>query len=58
MSVTREYWRDLCRQAAIEKDPHKLAQLNQEINSIILNAGRSTAPDAPAESKSKSATAS
>jgi hypothetical protein len=38
MPVTKERWRELCKQAAIEKDPQKLAALHQEISTIISNA--------------------
>jgi hypothetical protein len=38
MAVTKELWRELCRQAAIEKDPNKLVKLYDEINSILQRA--------------------
>jgi hypothetical protein len=56
MPVTKERWRELCRQAATEKDPQKLAALNQEISAIISNASRGSLPDQPGP-KSKSAAA-
>jgi hypothetical protein len=36
--VTKERWRELCRQAAIEKDPNKLVKIYDEINSILQRA--------------------
>jgi hypothetical protein len=38
MSVTKERWRDLCKQAAAEKDPDKLVKLCDEINAILQSA--------------------
>ena len=38
MSVTKERWRELCRQAAMEKDPKKLVKLCDEINAILQRA--------------------
>jgi hypothetical protein len=40
MSVSKERWRELCRQAALEKDPQKLAKLCDEINAILQRANR------------------
>ena len=56
MPVTKERWRELCKQAAVEKDPQKLAALNQEISTIIANASRSSQPGNRSE-KAKTATA-
>jgi hypothetical protein len=56
MSVTKERWRELCKQAAIEKDPQKLLRLYDEINSILQHANSASQPGNVAE-KSKSATA-
>jgi len=41
MSITKERWRDLCHQAATERDPEKLAKLNEEINCILQRASNS-----------------
>ena len=38
MTVTKERWRELCKQAARERDPEKLVKLNDEINSILQSA--------------------
>jgi len=38
MPVTKERWAELCRLAARERDPEKLAKLNNEINSILQSA--------------------
>jgi hypothetical protein len=38
MTVTKERWRDLCKQAAAEKDPDKLVKLCDEINAILQKA--------------------
>jgi len=38
MTVTKERWRDLCKQAAAEKDPDKLVKLCDEINAILQSA--------------------
>lgn len=38
MSVSKERWRELCRQAAMEKDPQKLVKLCDEINAILQRA--------------------
>ena len=38
MTVTKERWRDLCNQAAAEKDPDKLVKLCDEINAILQSA--------------------
>jgi hypothetical protein len=38
MAVTSERWRELCEQAAIERDPRKLVKLCDEINSILQRA--------------------
>jgi len=56
MPVTKEHWRELCKQAAKEKDPQKLAALNQEISTIISDASHASGP-APRDPKSKSAAA-
>ncbi len=32
---TRERWKQLCEQAAIEQDSHKLVQLIREINNLL-----------------------
>jgi hypothetical protein len=40
MSVSKERWRELCRQAALEKDPQKLVKLCDEINAILERANR------------------
>lgn len=56
MSVTKERWRELCKQAAIEKDPQKLVQLYDEINAILQQANSANQPLTAAE-KSKSAAA-
>jgi hypothetical protein len=40
MIVTKERWRDLCKQAAVERDPEKLVQLCDEINAILQKASR------------------
>jgi hypothetical protein len=52
MSVSKERWRELCRQAAMEKDPHKLVKLCDEINAILQRANcvsnsASASEDAP-----------
>ena len=38
MTITKERWRDLCKQAAIERDPDKLVKLYEEINFILQHA--------------------
>ena len=38
MTVTKEQWRELCKQAALERDPDKLVKLCDEINSILQQA--------------------
>jgi hypothetical protein len=38
MAVSKERWRELCRQAAMEKDPTKLVKLCDEINAILQRA--------------------
>jgi hypothetical protein len=40
MSVSKERWRELCRQAALEKDPQKLVKLYDEISAILQRANR------------------
>jgi hypothetical protein len=40
MIVTKERWRDLCKQAAVEKDPDKLVKLCDEINAILQSASQ------------------
>jgi hypothetical protein len=42
MTVTKERWRELCRLAAIEKDPRKLVRLCDEINSILQRASNAS----------------
>lgn len=42
MTVTKERWRDLCKQAAIEKDPDKLVKLCDEINAILQRANNTS----------------
>jgi hypothetical protein len=32
---TKERWEQLCAQAAVEHDPHKLLQLIEEINRLL-----------------------
>lgn len=49
MSITKEQWRDLCRQAANERDPQKLVKLNDEINLILQRASNPSAPSEGAE---------
>jgi hypothetical protein len=56
MPVTKERWRELCKQAAIEKDPQKLMRIYDEINSILQQANSADQPGNLAE-KSKSASA-
>lgn len=53
MPVTKERWRELCKQAAVEKDPQKLMRIYDEINSILQHANRPGQSD-----KAKTATAS
>jgi hypothetical protein len=47
---TREKWRELCAQAAIEQDPKKLLELTEEINRLLAEKEtrlkRSTSPAA------------
>jgi hypothetical protein len=42
MMITKERWRELCKQAAIEKDPGKLIQICDEINSILQRASHAS----------------
>ncbi len=42
MTITKERWRDLCKQAAIEKDPDKLVKLCDEINAILQRANNTS----------------
>ena len=35
MQDTTERWKQLCAQAAIEKDPHKFLELIKEINDLL-----------------------
>jgi hypothetical protein len=35
MRENEEHWKDLCRQAATEQDPHKLSELVTEINRLL-----------------------
>lgn len=42
MTITKERWRDLCKQAAKEKDPNKLIRLCDEINSILQRASNAS----------------
>jgi hypothetical protein len=42
MTVSQERWRDLCKQAAVEKDPDKLRQLCDEISSILQRASNAS----------------
>ena len=42
MAITKEHWGDLCREAAVERDPEKLVKLNDEISSILQQASRAT----------------
>ncbi len=42
MTVTKERWRDLCKQAAVEKDPDKLVKLCDEINAILQSANNAS----------------
>jgi hypothetical protein len=57
MSVTKEHWHELCKQAAVEKDPQKLMRIYDEINSILQHA-KSPGPSGAISDKAKSATAS
>jgi hypothetical protein len=45
MTVTSERWRELCRQAAKERDPYKLVKLCDEINAILQHASQDTSPN-------------
>lgn len=56
MSATKERWRELCKQAAIEKDSQKLMGIYAEINSILQQAN-STSQPANLTEKAKSASA-
>jgi hypothetical protein len=42
MIVTKERWRELCKRAAIEKDPGKLVELCNEISSILQSASNAS----------------
>lgn len=42
MTVTQERWRDLCKQAATERDPDKLVKLCDEINAILQRASNAS----------------
>lgn len=42
MTITKERWRDLCKQAAIERDPDKLVKLCDEINAILQRASNAS----------------
>jgi hypothetical protein len=42
MPITRERWRDLCKQAAVEKDPYKLIRLCDEIRAILQRASNAS----------------
>ena len=35
MKENEERWKELCRQAANEQDPHKLSELVTEINQLL-----------------------
>jgi hypothetical protein len=37
---TKERWKELCEQAAVEQDPEKLLELVHEINEILLQKQR------------------
>jgi hypothetical protein len=56
MSVTKERWRELCKQAAIEKDPQKLMRIYDEISAILQQAN-SANQTGNLTGKAKSATA-
>jgi len=45
LTVTKERWRELCKQAARERDPEKLVKLCDEINSILQHASQQTPSD-------------
>jgi hypothetical protein len=49
MSVSKERWRELCRQAALEKDPKKLVKLCDEINAILQRANGVSNPPSVSE---------
>ena len=49
MTVTKERWRELCKQAAKEKDPDKLIRLCDEINSILQRASNASESTVVAE---------
>lgn len=49
MYVTKERWRELCKQASIEKDPGKLVKLYDEINAILHRASNANPQANPAE---------
>jgi hypothetical protein len=49
MSVSKERWRELCRQAAVEKDPKKLVKLYDEINAILQRANGVSDPASVSE---------
>lgn len=42
MITTKERWRELCKRAAIEKDPGKLVELCDEISSILQRASNAS----------------
>jgi hypothetical protein len=39
MQENEERWKELCKQAATEQDPHKLSGLVKEINSLLKEKG-------------------
>jgi hypothetical protein len=49
MTITKERWRELCKQAAIEKNPNKLVEICDEISSILQRA--SNASEQPSSSE-------
>jgi hypothetical protein len=51
MTITSERWRELCRQAAKERDPYKLIKLCDEINAILQHAGHVRQDTSPNETR-------
>jgi hypothetical protein len=42
MTITKERWRELCKQAAIERNPKKLVEICDEISSILQRASNAS----------------
>jgi len=50
MKENEERWKQLCRQAANEQDPHKLSELIKEINDLLQKKQARLKPAPPVSS--------